>query len=34
VDVSAQIYWLLAISMLALTVAPFGVLAALKISLE
>jgi heme exporter protein B len=34
VDVTAQIYWLLAISMLALTVAPFGVLAALKISLE
>jgi heme exporter protein B len=34
VDVSAQIYWLLAISMLALTVAPFGVVAALKISLE
>ena len=33
-DVSAQIYWLLAISMLALTVAPFAVLAALRISLE
>jgi heme exporter protein B len=33
-DVSAQIYWLLAISMLALTVAPFGVVAALRISLE
>jgi heme exporter protein B len=34
VTVSAQIYWLLVISMLALTVAPFGVLAALRISLE
>jgi heme exporter protein B len=34
VDVSAQIYWLLAISTLALTIAPFGVLAALKVSLE
>jgi len=33
-DVSAQIYWLCAISALALTVAPFGVLAALRISLE
>jgi heme exporter protein B len=33
-DVTAQVYWLLAISMLALTVAPFGVTAALRISLE
>lgn len=34
VNVNAQIYWLLAISMLALTVTPFAVQAALKISLE
>jgi heme exporter protein B len=34
VDVSAQIYWLMAISMLAVTVAPFAVQAALRISLE
>jgi heme exporter protein B len=33
-DVTAQVYWLFAISMLALTVAPFGVAAALRISLE
>lgn len=33
-DVTAQLYWLLAISTLAATVAPFGVAAALKISLE
>ncbi|MEZ5557230.1 MAG: heme exporter protein CcmB [Pseudomonadales bacterium] len=31
---SAQIYWLMAISMLAVTLGPFAVLAALKISLE
>lgn len=34
IDVSAQIYWLLAISMLSLTVAPFAIQAALRISLE
>tara|TARA_A100001037_G_scaffold281762_1_gene285743 strand:- start:20178 stop:20843 length:666 start_codon:yes stop_codon:yes gene_type:complete len=34
VDVAAQIYWLLAITMLAFTVSPFAVLAALKISVE
>ncbi|MDZ7670667.1 MAG: heme exporter protein CcmB [Gammaproteobacteria bacterium] len=34
VDVSAQIYLLTAISMLAVTVAPFAVQAALRISLE
>lgn len=34
VDVSAQIYLLTAISMLAITVAPFAVQAALRISLE
>ena len=33
-DVTAQLYWLLAISALAATVAPFGVAAALRISLE
>ncbi len=32
--IDAQIYWLLAITMLAFTVAPFAVLAALRISLE
>ena len=31
---SAQIYWLMAISMLALTIGPFAVQAALRISLE
>jgi heme exporter protein B len=34
IDVSAQVYWLLAISMLSLTVAPFAIQAALHISLE
>ncbi|MFW6093575.1 MAG: heme exporter protein CcmB [Pseudomonadota bacterium] len=34
VDVSAQIYWLMAVSVLALTVAPFAAQAALRISLE
>jgi heme exporter protein B len=34
VAVDAQIYWLLAIAMLALTVAPFAVQAALRISIE
>ncbi len=34
VDVTAQVYWLMAVSMLALTVAPFAVQAALRISLE
>jgi len=34
IDNAAQIYWLLAITMGALTLAPFGVVAALKISLE
>ncbi|MCZ6709207.1 MAG: heme exporter protein CcmB [Gammaproteobacteria bacterium] len=34
VSMSAQIYWLLAITMLALTVAPFAVQAALRISIE
>ena len=34
VGIRAQIYWLLAITMLALTVAPFAVHAALKISTE
>jgi heme exporter protein B len=34
VSMSAQIYWLLAITMLAMTVAPFAVLAALRISIE
>lgn len=34
VDVTGQLYWLLAISVLALTVAPFAVIAALRISLE
>lgn len=34
VDASAQIYWLMAISMLSLTVAPFAIQAALHISLE
>ena len=33
-DVSGQIYWLMAISMLSITVAPFAVQAALRISLE
>jgi heme exporter protein B len=33
-DTSAQIYWLAAITMLSLTLAPFGVQAALRISLE
>jgi heme exporter protein B len=33
-EIRAQIYWLLAITMLALTVAPFAVQAALKISTE
>jgi heme exporter protein B len=33
-DASAQIYWLMAISMLALTIGPFAVQAALRISLE
>ena len=32
--IRAQIYWLLAITMLALTAAPFAVLAALRISVE
>jgi len=34
VDTTAQIYWLAAITMLSLTLAPFGVQAALRISLE
>jgi len=34
VSINAQIYWLLAITMLALTVAPFAVQAALRISVE
>jgi heme exporter protein B len=34
VSMSAQIYWLLAITMLAMTVAPFAVQAALRISIE
>ena len=34
VAIRAQIYWLLAITMLALTVAPFAVQAALRISIE
>ncbi len=34
VDVTAQVYWLMAVSMLSLTVAPFAVQAALRISLE
>lgn len=33
-DASAQIYWLMAISMLSLTIGPFAVQAALRISLE
>ena len=34
INTSAQIYWLLAITMIALTLSPFAVLAALRISLE
>jgi heme exporter protein B len=34
IDNAAQIYWLLAITMVALTLAPFAVAAALRISLE
>ncbi|MEQ8486320.1 MAG: heme exporter protein CcmB [Pseudomonadales bacterium] len=34
IDASAQIYWLMAISMLSLTMAPFAIQAALHISLE
>jgi heme exporter protein B len=34
IDASAQIFWLLAISMLSLTIAPFAIQAALHISLE
>jgi len=34
VGIDAQIYWLLAITMLAVTVAPFAVQAALRISVE
>jgi ABC-type transport system involved in cytochrome c biogenesis permease component len=34
INTFAQIYWLLAITMIALTLSPFAVLAALRISLE
>ena len=34
IDTVAQIYWLAAISMLAVTAAPFAVVAAIRISVE
>jgi heme exporter protein B len=33
-DTVAQIYWLAAISMLAVTMAPFAIVAAIRISVE
>ena len=34
IENTAQLYWLLAITMMAVTLAPFAVLASLRISLE